>query len=122
MIYSGGRRVSRYHQLSNAQKQAAAREAMREPALSCPRCETMTSPGDLLRHVATSCPGRREPHPRCRWVSWSEAMAMGVARVTLRRWVSNRWVRRRRAEGRWEYLLRDLVWHLALRRGARGST
>lgn len=70
--------TSEYGRLSLAAKQARHREAMREPAIPCPRCETMTMPADLLRHVE-SCPGQREPHPLNRWASRARAAATAIA-------------------------------------------
>jgi hypothetical protein len=123
------RRVSRpnpYHRLSISAKQARHREAMREPSIACPHCDTQTTAADLLRHLE-ACSGRREPHPLSKWVTWSEALALGVARDTLSRWVRQGRVRSRvsvRVDGernrgrpaRRRYLLRDVTKLLALRK------
>jgi hypothetical protein len=117
----------RYHRLSISAKQARHREAMREPAIPCPHCEVQTTASDLLRHVETSCPGRREPHPLSKWVKWGEAREMGVPDASLRRWVRQGRVRTRiRARNdnppgpgrpaRRVYLVRDMVKLMALRR------
>ena len=119
MKVSGGKRVSRYHQLSNAEKQAHARTAMREPAVVCSKCEVQTTVADLLRH-ADGCPGPREPHPLSRWVTWREVLRMGVSGATLSDWVRTRRLRvrtmqsptERRGPGRPPkrvYLARDVV-------------
>jgi hypothetical protein len=110
-----------YRRLSAVAKQVTHLERMREPEMSCPLCETHTTAVDLPRHVECSCPGRREPHPLSRWVPWREAVRQGVPRATLRRWVLEGRVRQRGPERHREYLLRDVSWHLAVRRGARGT-
>jgi hypothetical protein len=120
-------RTSEYQRLSVAEKQARHRHAMREPAIPCPHCDTQTTAADLLRHVETSCPGRRQPHPLAKWVTWGEALELGVSRDTLSRWVRKGWVAARsctRQDGparpgrpaRQEYLLRDITKLLALRK------
>jgi hypothetical protein len=109
-------RTSEYQRLSVAEKQARHRQAMREPAIPCPHCDTQTTVADLLRHVET-CPGRREPHPLSEWVGWREALALGVLPGTLSRWVRKGKVRTRGEAWRREYLRRDLAKLLAARRG-----
>lgn len=115
----------RYRRLSVGAKQVAHRERMREPAVACPRCDAQTPPADLLRHVET-CAGPRDPHPLSRWITWSEALDLGVRPRTLSGWVQRGWVRSRiraRAEGpasrgrpaRRVYLLRDVTKRVALR-------
>jgi hypothetical protein len=124
-MISGGKKVSKYHQLSNAEKQAHARTAMREPAVVCPSCETQTTVADLLRHAET-CAGPRAPHPRSKWITWKQAMEMGVAKPTLSRWVNRGLVRTRvkvsrevNGPGRPAqriYLERDIVRRVGFRR------
>lgn len=118
-------RPSPYHHLTVQAKQARQREAMREPAVPCPHCEAQTTPADLLRHVE-NCSGLREPHPLSRWITWGEALELGVPRQTLHRWVRQGRVRwrvsmgkdvlreRGRPPGR-TYLLRDITKLAAVR-------
>lgn len=120
-------RPSPYHRLTVQAKQARQREAMREPAVPCPHCDAQTTPADLLRHVE-ACSGQRDPHPLSKWVTWGEAIELGVPEETFRRWVRRRAVRsrvrarpdnERRGRGRPArrvYLVRDVVKLMALRR------
>lgn len=113
-----------YHRMSLPEKQAYARARMREPAVVCPDCETQLLPADMLGHLAR-CEGPREPHPNSAWVSWREALALGILRGTLSRWVSRGLVRHKGELQARRYLLRDLARMLALRRkfreGNRGT-
>lgn len=115
-----------YRHLTAAAKQARVEAASREPAIACPRCGTMTTVADGRRHLAETCTGRREAHPLSKWVSWRQAVEMGVPKQTLHDWVQRGVVQiRTGAEGR-QYLERDVVWLLMLRgpvsrtRGGRG--
>jgi hypothetical protein len=111
-----------YHRMPIAEKQAFHRERMREPAVICPVCETHTTATDLLEHLATRCPGQREPNPNSRWVSLSEAMTMGAPRRTIFRWARPGTVR---TKGSWRgrlYLQRDIAQHLARRRAGVSAT
>lgn len=108
--------MSDYHRMSIAQKQAHARGAAREQAVVCPRCETQTTPADLLAHLSERCPGRRDPHPASAWVTWRQALAMGVLRGTLSKWVDRGLVRIKGDAQDRRYLMRDLVSRLAARR------
>lgn len=110
-----------YARLSVAGKQAHQLEQMREPSVTCPRCETQTSPADLLAHLSTRCTGPREPHRGSRWISWGEATRMGVPDATMSRWTNRGLVRSRGAPNGRRYLLRDLVHRLADRRARRDS-
>lgn len=110
-----------YHRLGIKEKRTRAREAMREPPVRCPECEMAVQPDELLWHQRERCQGAGEPHPQARWVSWSEALALGVPKPTLVRWVRARRVRVRGPRKRRKYLLRDLVRMVAIRRIARGS-
>jgi hypothetical protein len=105
-----------YQRLSLAEKQALQRERMREPAVTCPVCETQTTAADLLEHIETRCPGPREPNPSASWVSWRQAVAMGVPRETMFRWARQGLVRFRGERQDRRYLLRDLAVSLARRR------
>jgi hypothetical protein len=104
-----------YHRMPIAQKRAAALATMREPLVVCPVCDAHTTPRDLLDHLRERCPGQREPHPGSAWVTWREALAMGVPRQTLLFWVRRGSVRYRGERGDRRYLLRDL----AIRRAGR---
>ena len=98
------------------QKQAHARERLREPAVACPICETQTTAADLLEHIETRCPAPREPNPGASWITWRQALAMGLPRGTLSRWVKHRLVRTREGGHERQYLLRDVAVHTAARR------
>jgi hypothetical protein len=100
--------VSPYQRMSISAKQAAHRERMREPSMSCPFCETQTTVADMPRHVE-ACTGPREPHPLSEWVGWSDALALGVPAGTLSRWVRSGRVRARGERDRREYLRRDIT-------------
>jgi len=89
---------------------------MREPAIPCPHCEAQTTAADLVRHVATTCPGRREPHALSKWVTWCEALELGVPRETMHRWVRQGRVHTRGIPRRRRYLLRDVTKLLVMRR------
>lgn len=110
--------MSEYHRMSIGQKQAHARGAAREQAVVCPRCETQTTPADLLTHLAERCPGRRDPHPASAWVTWRQALALGVPRATLSRWVDRGLVRCRGEAQDRRYLMRDLASRIASQRAA----
>lgn len=101
--------VNPYHRMSRAEKVTRHREQMREPAIPCPFCETQTTVVDLPRHVKDGCPGQRAPHPLSEWVTWSEALALGVPRQTMSRWVRQGLVRARGERDRREYLRRDVT-------------
>ena len=111
---------SPYHRMSIAQKQAHHRDRMREPAVVCPRCETQTTAADLLEHMQNRCTGRRAPSPHSKWVSWRQALALGVAPKTLSRWAQRGWVRAVGEEPQCRlYLARDIVVRLAHQRANR---
>lgn len=112
----------RYRRLTMAAKQALHRERMREPAIACPYCEAHTVVAELLRHVESTCPGHRPAHPLSKWISWDEAMALGVPKQTLCRWVVLGYVQSYGEIGARRYLLRDLVKMLARRIGPRDGT
>ncbi len=106
-----------YARLSLVEKEATQRDRIREPAITCPRCETQTSPGDLVRHITTRCTGRREEiHPASKWITRSAALKW-IPEPTLHRWASRGMVRQRgEGRGRREYLLRDLARNLAMQK------
>lgn len=112
-------RSTTYQRLSIGEKQAVDRERMREPSVSCPGCDTQTTASDLLAHVAQRCPGPREPGPGAKWVSWRDAVAVGVPKETIAFWARRGDVRTRGARGDRQYLLRDLALRVALRRSNR---
>jgi hypothetical protein len=112
-------RSSAYGRLSIAQKQRRALDEMREPSVACPRCETQTSATELVEHLKR-CTGPREPHPRSRWVTWGEALELGVPRVTMNRWIGRGLIRTRTVPvPQRQYLLRDLVRRMAERSARR---
>jgi hypothetical protein len=102
--------------MSLADKQARHRNRMREPAVSCPECGTQTTAADLIAHVAARCPGPRDPHPGSKWVSWRDALALGVLRGTLSKWVARGAVRVRGETQQREYLMRDIAVRVAAAR------
>lgn len=106
---------SPYARMSLAAKQAQHRDRMREPAIVCPFCEVQTTVAELPRHARESCPGARAPHPLSEWVSWRDAMALGVPRQTLSRWVRRGQVRSRGERDRRQYLRRDVTRLVVLR-------
>lgn len=106
-----------YRHLTIAQKQAASLARAREPAVTCPACETQTTAADLLAHVESRCTGERPAPPQhSKWITWPEARALGVRPFWLTRWVQRghvRMVGERRAR---RYLLRDIAVRVARRR------
>lgn len=109
-----------YARMSLAEKQAEALDRQREPSVTCPRCETETTAADLMRHVENTCPGAREPHPRSRWITWREALSLGVPKPTMGRWIQQGLVRFHGESKSRVYLLRDVV-QLAATRQRRKS-
>jgi hypothetical protein len=116
---SSGQACSRYHRLPIAEKRREAIARIREPAISCPQCDTQVMPDDLLAHLEQRCPGRRDPGPGARWVAWNEALALGVNRQTLSRWTRSGQVRFIGERQDRRYLLRDLALKIAQQRGFR---
>ena len=104
-----------YNKLPASEKTRRNCDKMREPAVTCPLCEAKTPVDDLLAHIRDRCPGKRELHPRSRWVTWSEAVAMGVPAETLKRWVLRKRIRRRGPSRKRRYLARDIVKLVAAR-------
>jgi hypothetical protein len=108
----------RYNRLSIAAKQALAQSRQSEPAVTCPTCETHTDPSHLLVHVA-SCPGPRDPHPHSQWISWRDAMRLGVPPMALSRWARRGEVRSRGDRQDRKYLMRDVARRMAAKRANR---
>jgi hypothetical protein len=119
--------MKHYSRLSTAEKERRHLDRMREPPIRCPQCETAVQPDELLVHQAERCPGKPEPHPLSKWVTWGEARRLGVPAMSLSRWTRKGWVRvrheaqqeRKRGRGRpakRRYHLRDLVQVAAGRR------
>ena len=101
--------------MSSAEKEAVVRDRAREPAISCPHCETRTTVDDLLSHIDERCPGMGPPHPRSRWVRWSDALRLGATRASMHAWVAKGLVRAKGRRPR-RYLLRDVVKMVARRK------
>lgn len=110
--------ASDYHLMTAAEKQAASNARMREQPVACPSCDTQVMPVDLLAHQER-CEGPREPGPGSKWINHRDAIARGVPRGTLSRWVDKGLVRVRGGRGEREYLLRDVAKKIAQRRGFR---
>ena len=107
--------MARYHELSIAEKQAHALANVREQPVACPSCDTKLMPSDLISHL-DRC-GGHEPGPRDKWITHSQALALGVKRQTLSYWVKTKWVRTNNAgRGDRQYLERDLVKRIAFRK------
>jgi hypothetical protein len=104
-----------YAKLSAAAKEAVALDRLREPAVTCPRCETQTTTADLVNHLEERCTGHREVHPASRWIRWRDAVKW-IPHPTLRRLASRGLIRRRGPAWRREYLLRDVTRQVAARK------
>ena len=115
----GSARVSTYQKLSISQKRASDLARVREPAVTCPRCDTQVMPSDLLGHLEQRCSGPREPGPGAKWISHREVMAMGVPRATLSFWAGSGQVRFLGERQDRKYLYRDLALKVAKRMGFR---
>lgn len=109
--------MSDYHKLPIAQKRMQNIARVREPAVSCPDCDTQVMPADLLQHLQERCAGPRDPGPSAKWVTWAEARKMGVPKQTLSRWASSGLVRSIGGRMDRKYLHRDLALKIAQRRG-----
>jgi hypothetical protein len=117
-----------YHRLPIAEKRALAIGSQREPAVTCPTCDTQVMPADLLAHMEQRCAGPREPGPGARWIIWRHAVAIirraspGMSEPAAMKRLS-RWslpdgrgvvaVRVRGSRGERQYLHADLVKHIA---------
>lgn len=111
--------MSRYHRLPIAEKRAEDLARVREPAVTCPSCDTQVMPADLLAHLDLRCPGPRDPGPGAKWLTWREALAFGVPKRTFKRWVKRGCVRFKGNRGDRLYLARDLVVRIAQQRASR---
>jgi hypothetical protein len=100
---------SGYHLLSLREKQAGALAHARESAIRCEQCQTQVMPAEYLRHRETRCAGRPEPDARSTWLTWSQALNVGVGQHTLSGWVRDGFVRVRGEKAQRRYLLADLV-------------
>lgn len=108
-----------YGHLTRAEKREKSITSVRESSVTCPCCDTHVMPVDLLEHLELRCAGPRDPGPGAKWVTWREALKMGVRKETLSRWVRNETVRFKGAPGDRHYLLRDLALRIALREANR---
>ncbi len=108
--------VSEYNRLPIAQKRAEDLARVRDPAVTCQICDTQVMPVDLLAHLEQRCPGPRDPGPGSRWIAHGEALALGVPRVTLKRWADRGRVRFKGERGDRQYLYRDLALTMAQQR------
>lgn len=87
----------------------------------CPAdCGMQLLPEDLLTHLDDRCPGQREPGLHAKWITRSDASRMGVSSNTLHCWARVGLVRCRGSNMDREYLLRDFVTQVALRRDRSG--
>lgn len=111
--------ASRYHLMSAAEKRAGSLATVREPAVTCPSCDTQLMPTDLLAHLEQRCAGPREPGPGAKWVTGREACALGVPQQTLSFWARSGEVRFVGERMDRKYLHRDLALKIAQRRGFR---
>lgn len=106
-----------YQRLPIAEKRALDLSRARQPAVTCPDCDLQVMPVDLLNHLRDRCGGLRPPGPADKWVSFREALALGVPRGTLSRWVDAGLVRVMGAVQDRRYLHRDLALRVARRKG-----
>lgn len=120
--------ANRYHSLSIQEKQAEALARVRERPVACPICGMQLMRADLLAHIGMRCTGPSEPGPGAKWITWGEAVALGVkelggTRAAMQMRLS-RWsrpdsdgrirVRARGGRGDRKYLEGDLQWWLAI--------
>ena len=115
-IGAEGGLMADYHRMSAPDKRRLARARMREDPLRCPRCGLGVQPDDLLKHVEERCEGRGGVPQQARWVTWSEALAMGVPRKTMHRWVRAGRVRSYGQPRKRKYLMRDISIQIAKRK------
>lgn len=108
-------RPSQYHLLSANEKRTVSLARVRPPAVTCPACDTQVMSADLLAHIEQRCTGPREPGPGSKWVSWAEALKLGISKKALWTWVHRGDVRMRGERGERQYLHRDLVVQVARR-------
>lgn len=103
-----------YHRMTWTEKrQVQHDQAGAEPPVTCPGCETQVAVEYMPKHLET-CPGKREPHQRSKWVSWADVLALGVRRRTFLRWIKAGSVTAKGEAGERTYLLRDVMKQIAL--------
>lgn len=102
-----------YGSLTFAEKRARDLSRAREPSVTCPSCDYQVMPVDLLVHLEERCEGPRDPGPGAKWVTWREALKLGVRKTTFARWVRGGRVRYKGAPHDRLYLLRDLILRIA---------
>jgi hypothetical protein len=108
-----------YAKLSAHAKRLEAIARAREPSVTCPHCDWQMMPADLLTHLSDRCEGKRAPGPGAKMVGFRDALALGVPRATLSRWVANGHVRAFGERKDRVYMLRDLALKIAQKRGFR---
>lgn len=108
-----------YRKLSVAEKNKLALSRARDAAVRCPDCDMQVMPVDLLAHQRERCAGVADPGPGAKWVTWREALALGVPGKTFARWVERGFVRFTGERQDRKYLLRDLALRIAQRNGFR---
>lgn len=108
-----------YHRLSITEKRTVALSRAREDSVACPDCFTKVTAVDLLPHMRERCAGRPEPEPFAKWVTWREAIAMGVKARTLAWWAERGFVRFRGEKQDRKYLLKDLAIKISQQKGFR---
>lgn len=108
-----------YRKLSIGDKHRLYLARSRDASVRCPHCDMQVMPVDLQAHVAQRCAGRPEPGAGAKWVSWREALALGVPGKTFARWVERGFVRFTGERQDRKYLLRDLALKIAIRNGFR---
>lgn len=109
-----------YQKLSITEKRAVDLDRVREPAVTCPSCDTQVMPTDLLSHMENRCAGPRQPGPSAKWLTWRDAMAIGgVTPMRLSRWARNGHVRFVGDRQDRKYLQRDLALKVAQLKGFR---
>ena len=100
-----------YHQLSIAEKQAHAVAGQRERPTVCLTCDMQMMPDDLPNHKKR-CSG---PGPAIKFVTWPEALALGVPHSTFGRWVNEGLIRYEGDPPDRKYVKRDLIKELEKR-------
>jgi hypothetical protein len=108
--------ASTYQRLSILEKRARDLARVREPAVPCPGgCGVQLMAADLISHLSQRCPGPSAPGPTAKWVTWREALALGVPAMTLSDWARKGNVRTFGGRGDRKYLLGDLQLQIAKR-------
>lgn len=101
-----------YNNLSLKEKES--RNRLHEPHRRCPACDMAIHPDDLLVHKRDRCKGRPEPHPRCKWLSWKQAIDEGLTKRSLSHMAATGKIRTRIKKDKKQYLKADVVEVLAL--------